>query len=289
MNRTSISSILLYLLSSLPFSVLYFISDILGFVLFRVIRYRKGVVRMNLRNSFPEKTPSELAEIERKFFKYLPDLIVEAVKMRTISKSEMEKRLILKNPEVLTQFLDAERPVVAVTAHYGNWEWGIYTLSLMTQHPLLIIYKPLTNQTFDKIFNDIRSRFGAIMVPMRQTLRKIMEHKDEAHTSVFVADQTPPYQGNDFAIEFLNQPTLVFTGAAKIARKINAPMVYCHIDRLKRGYYTCTFSTLSSEPTQSSVEELTLAYNRFAESIIRKRPELWLWSHNRWKRKPKNM
>lgn len=288
MNRKAIASALLYLVSCLPYTVFYFISDMVGFVLYKVIGYRRAVVRQNLANSFPEKSIAERKKIELKFFHYLPDLLVESVKMRTMTKEEVNKRMVLLNPEEMYKHLDAGRPVVAVTAHYGNWEWGIYSLGLMTKNPVMIIYKPLSNQKYDEIFSDIRSRFGAIMVPMKQTLRKIMAYKDKPHVSVFVADQAPPYQAHDFAVNFLNQPTLVFTGAARIAQKLNAPMVYCHIDRVKRGYYTCQFTTLHDNPVDSTVEELTTVYNRFAEAIIRQRPELWLWSHKRWKRKPKH-
>lgn len=288
MNRKALASALLYVVSSLPYTVLYFISDVVGFVLYRVIGYRRSVVQQNLANSFPEKSSEERKAIELKFFHYLPDLLVESVKMRTMTKEEVNRRMVLQNPEEMHKHLNAGRPVVAVTAHYGNWEWGIYSLGLMTNNPVMIIYKPLSNRKYDEIFSDIRSRFGAIMVPMKQTLRKVMAFKDKPHVSVFVADQTPPYQAHDFAVKFLNQPTLVFTGAARIAQKINAPMVYCHIDRLKRGYYTCQFTTLHDNPVDSTVEELTTLYNRFAEAIIRQRPELWLWSHKRWKRKPKH-
>ena len=288
MQRFSISSFLLYLTSSLPFSFLYMLSNFAYFVLYHIIGYRRKVVRQNLANSFPEKTPEERKVIERKFFRFLPDLMVEALKMRTITRDQMLKRMDFVNPEVITDFLGQGRPVVILTAHYGNWEWGIYRLGIMTEKPVLIIYKPLTNKKFDRIFNEVRSRFGALMVPMKQTLRQVMKHRDQPHLSVFVADQAPPYQGSDYAVEFLNQPTLVFTGAGRIAQKLDAPMVYCHIDRVRRGYYSCRFTILTDRPNDFTVHELADQYNQFTEEIIRNKPELWLWSHNRWKRKPKD-
>lgn len=289
MRRFSISSFLLFLISSLPFFFLYILSDLAYFILYRIIGYRREVVRMNLANSFPDKTPGERRAIEKKFFRFLPDLMVEALKMRTITADQMKQRMDFVNPELITDFLDQGRPVVVVTAHYGNWEWGIYRLGLITDKPLLIIYKPLSNKNFDRIFNEIRSRFGALMVPMKQTLRQIMKHRNQPHLSVFVADQVPPHQGTDYAIEFLNQPTLVFTGGGRIAQKLNAPMVFCHIDRVGRGYYSCRFTTLSDRPNDLTVHELTDLHNQFTETIIRNKPELWLWSHKRWKRKPKDL
>ncbi len=289
MRKFSITSFLLFLISSLPFPLLYILSDIAWFVLYHLIGYRKKVVRMNLANSFPEMSSKERRSIERKFYRFLPDLMLEAMKMRTLTAGEMKKRMPFANPEVITDFLDRGRPVVVVSAHYGNWEWGIYRLGLATDKPLLIIYKPLSDQNFDRTFNEIRSRFGALMVPMKEALRQILKHRDQPHMSVFVADQAPPYQGSDYAIDFLNQPTLVFTGPGRIAQKLDAPMVYCHIDRVRRGYYSCRFTLLTEHPNEMTVHGLTDLHNRFTESMIRNKPELWLWSHKRWKRKPKTV
>src|SRR5690554_1314917 len=148
MRRFSLTSLLIYLISLLPFAVLYRLSDLMYLLLYRVIGYRKKVVRENLLKSFPEKSLSERREIERKFYRFLPDLIVETIKMRTISKKELRKRFILKNPELVTDFFHQGKPVVGVTAHYANWEMGIFALNLMSDYPTLIIYKPLANVRF---------------------------------------------------------------------------------------------------------------------------------------------
>lgn len=286
MRRFSFTSLLIYLISILPFAVLYVLSDLMYVILYRIIGYRKAVVRENLLKSFPEKTPQDRQEIERKFYRFLPDLIVETIKMRTISEKELRKRFILKNPELVTDLFRQGKPVVGVTAHYANWEMGIFALNLMSEFPTLIIYKPLANERFGAIFNQIRSRFGAIMVPMKKTLRYVVRYKDEPHMSVFVSDQTPRYTESDYFIRFLNQDTLVFTGAARIAKRIEAPVVYCHIDRVKRGYYETTFTMITDRPNDYTEHSLTDLYNRFTENIIKNKPELWLWSHRRWKRQP---
>lgn len=286
MRRVSFTSTFIYLISILPFPVLYFISDLLYLVLYHVAGYRKKVVRENLANAFPEKSAAERKEIERTFYRFLPDLIVETVKMRSLSGKDLKKRFQFTNPELMVKYMNEGRQVVGVTAHYANWELGIHGLNMLSDHPVLIVYKPLANAGFDRIFNAIRSRFGAIMVPMKQTLRYIVRYKDVPHLSIFVSDQTPRYEESDYFIQFLNQPTLVFTGAARIAKRLDAPVVYCHIDRVRRGYYQTTFTLLTDRPNDYSVNELTDLYNRFTEDIIKNKPELWLWSHRRWKRKP---
>ncbi|WP_257668244.1 lysophospholipid acyltransferase family protein [Parapedobacter tibetensis] len=275
------------MISLLPFWVLYACSDVLFVLLYYVIGYRRQVVYENLTNAFPDKTHKERMEIARKFYRFLPDLIVEAIKMRSMSAKEVNKRMAYRQPEELERHFELGKDIIALTAHYGNWEWGIHKISVSTKNPALIIYKPLSNKTINEIYNRIRSRFGAIMVPMKQTLRKVLEYRNRPHISVFVADQTPSYTESDYYVQFLNQNTLVFMGAEKIARKTNAPVIFCHIDRIKRGYYCCTFTTLVENPAETAEHEVTDLYNKFTEDIIRNKPELWLWSHRRWKRKPK--
>lgn len=279
----------LYLVSLLPFWCLYLISDFLFVLIYYVFGYRKKVVFENLRNAFPEKPEEEIKQIAYKFYRYFPDLLVESVKMATIRPEEVIKRIELLNPEEVYQYTDQGKGVIGVTSHYGNWELSIHRLSLMMDVPELIVYKPLNNKVFNKIHNQIRSRFGAEMVPMKQILRHIIKLKNVPHISMFVADQTPTYQDSDYFMEFLNQDTLVYTGAERISRLTKFPVVFCEVRRKKkRGYYSCKFTTLVENPDAYPEHEITHIHNRFTEEIIRSEPAYWLWSHRRWKRKRRN-
>lgn len=276
---------ILWMVSKSPFWALYLLSDIIYVLIFYVFGYRKKVVFKNLRNSFPTKSEAEIKAIAKKFYKYLPDLMVETIKMMTITEEEVIKRIELLNPEEVYKHFDAGKAVIGVTAHYGNWELGIHRLSLMTKNPRLIIYKPLNNKDFDSIFNGIRTRFGATMVPMKQILRHIVKLKGHPHISMFVADQTPLYQDSDFFMPFLNQEALVYTGTERISKMTGSPVVFCEIGRKpKRGHYFCRFTTLIENPALYAEHEITIIHNQFTEEIIKNEPAYWLWSHNRWKR-----
>lgn len=277
---------ILFCLSILPFWVLYALSDLFYYLLFYGIKYRKKVVLENLKNAFPEKTEEERFLIAKRFYRFFPDLVIEAVKMATISKKEVLKRMELIDADEVYRHFNAGKAVIGVTAHYANWELGIHRLSLMTTNPVLIIYKPLNNSAFNTLYNNIRSRFGAQMIPMKQILRAIVRLKKQPHISMFVADQTPVYQDSDYFLEFLNQETLVYTGTERIARMTHDPVVYCHIGRKeKRGYYYCKFTTLVEDVSLYAEHEITHLHNKFTEDIIKEKPEYWLWSHRRWKRK----
>ncbi|MCA5003564.1 lysophospholipid acyltransferase family protein [Sphingobacterium bovistauri] len=281
----SILKFLFWSVSLLPHGILYLLSDALYILIYYVFGYRKKVVLKNLRKSFPEKSEQEIKSIAKIFYKKFPDLIVEAIKMASISEEEVKKRVELINPEEINRHLDAGRGIICVTSHYSNWEMGIHRLSFMTEYPKLVIYKPLNNKNFNEVFNNIRTRFGAQMVPMKQILRHIVKLKNQPYFSVFVADQTPVYQDSDYYLTFLNQETLVYTGAERIAKLTNNPIVFCEIiPKEKRGYYYSKFTTLVEDPSKHEPYEITHIHNKYTEDLIRKNPPYWLWTHNRWKR-----
>lgn len=285
----SITSALLYLISLLPFPVLYVLSDLLYVILFYVVGYRRKVVRSNLSNAFPEKTAEELKEIERKYFKYLADMIVESVKMYSISETEMRRRFQYVNFGEVEKHMKEGKAAIAVTAHYGNWEWGSPSISLVNPETSLVVFKPMTDKRFEGLINKMRARFGAVMVSMKQTLRKVLEYKNRPSLLVLVGDQTPPRDESQFFTTFLNQPTAIFLGIEKIAKLTNSPVYYFHIDRVKRGFYQATVKLLFENPKETAEHEITLAHTHELEMIIRQKPELWLWSHKRWKFKPEDV
>lgn len=284
-----LTSAVFYFISLLPFTVLYLFSDLLYLILFYIIKYRRKVVLVNLKNAFPEKSIYELRQIEKKFYRYLADLIFETIKLITISEDEIRKRFVILNLEEITHNLDKGKSVIAISGHYGNWEMGPLASALAFKNKILVVYKPLTDQRFDHLINTIRSRFGTIMVPMKQTLRKIIEYKDQAHLLVLVGDQTPTREESNFFTSFLNQNTAVFLGVEKIAMKTNNPIVFFNIKRIKRGYYECLIKPLVNNPSVTKEYEITKAHTRELEKNIRFEPQYWLWSHKRWKFSPKNL
>ncbi len=278
----------LYLLSLLPFWMLYLISDFIFILVYYVFGYRRKVVEENLRNSFPEKTAEERWVIERKFYRHLCDLIMETVKMFTISKKQLERRIVGINIKLAEDALNSGRSVIGAVGHYGNWEIANLRASYETAYPKIVVYKSLTNKVFDEAFRKMRSRFGAILVDMPNATRAMMEYRHKPAFNLLVSDQTPVKGDMNYFTEFLNQPTAVFLGIEKISKLLNSVVIFCDIRKVKRGYYECTFVPLVDEPKQTAPHEITEAHVKYLEKVIREQPEYWLWSHRRWKFKPEN-
>ncbi|RVU00805.1 lauroyl acyltransferase [Mucilaginibacter limnophilus] len=274
---------ILYLISLLPFWLLYLIADVLFVLMYYVIGYRRKVVQDNLKNAFPEKGAEERQLIERRFFRYFADLVVETIKGITISEKSLRQRMQVPNIEIIEKYFGEGRNIIGAVGHYCNWEMGALGFSIYTNKNRVIVYKPLSSEIFDNFFIKVRSRFGATLVSMKNTLRKLVELKNELTMSVLVADQTPVQHEAHFFTEFLNQPTAVFLGIEKLAKLTNAVVVFCDIKRVKRGYYTCTFVPLAEEPKQTAEYEITKLHVKYLESMIKHEPQYWLWSHRRWK------
>ncbi|MGN6181253.1 MAG: lysophospholipid acyltransferase family protein [Mucilaginibacter sp.] len=278
----------LYLLSLLPFWMLYLISDLLFVIVYHLVGYRRKVVQENLRNSFPEKNEQERRDIEKKYYQYLCDLMVETIKMITISQKEVAKRVTSDNIEVLQSYFKQGKSVIGALGHYCNWEMANLGLSSYFNTTLLVVYKPLSNKIFDDFFIKMRSRFGSILVAMKNTARTLVKYKNEQTFSLLVADQTPVKHEAVYFTGFLHQQTAFFLGIEKLAKLTDQVVVFCDVKRLKRGYYEYNLIPITETPKQTAEYEITNAYIKCLEEMIRREPQYWLWSHRRWKFKPED-
>ncbi len=276
-----------YMLSLLPFWVHYLLSDLLYLLAYKIIGYRKKVVRSNLATSFPEKTQEELLQIEKGFYHFLGDYLAESVKLISISKKNLKKRLVFKGQEIVEQCVNDGQSCAVYLGHYCNWEW-------ITSLPLWVtpkaqcgqIYHPLENKVFDRVFLRLRQRMGAVCIPMQDTLRKILEYRQQGQPVVigYISDQKPQWVNIHHWVDFLHHDTPVLTGTERIARKVKHAVFYLDVRRIRRGYYEAEFRLITREPQQMPEYRLTDIYYEMLEASIRRAPEFWLWSHKRWAR-----
>ena len=278
-----------YLISLLPFCVLYALSDIAYLLIYKLIGYRRTVVRNNLTTSFPEKDIDEIKDIERKFYHWFCDYFFEAIKLLSISNRELNHRLHVLNPEVHEQWFLKGRNNAAFLGHYCNWEWLSRVGKDMNQERrLCLIYDPLHSKPFDNLFLKIRTYPPTgVPTPKRNILRQLLEWKQQGIFSMsgYIADQAPKWQNIHMWIPFLNHPySPVFTGAERIARKMNNVIYYAKMSRPRRGYYEMEYVLITDDPNSMPEGDITRRFFNLLEESIRNRPEFYLWTHNRWKR-----
>lgn len=283
---STIGIFLLTALSLLPLQILYVLANGAYILLYDVFGYRRKVVRENLMNAFPEKPISEINAIEKRYYKFLASLVFEVIKMRSISKEQLNKRVRFKNADLVEAYLENNESVLFCSSHYGNYEWVCMAIGLNFSGQHYPIYKPLNSEVFDNWFLNMRSRFGNKMVAMRQTLRVIQSSKASATMFTFGSDQAPSKEDSHYWTTFLNQETSIQLGLEKIARKTNRPVFYLKINYLKRGYYEVDCVPICLHPQDTSEFEITQMHTQFLQEMIKEEPSYWLWSHRRWKYKP---
>lgn len=272
-------------LSWLPMRILYVKADFLYLILYRLVGYRKKVVSSNIEKAFPEKTPDERKQIEGKFYRHLCDLVVESIKMFTISEREALKRVTNKNPELINQYFEQGKSVVMVGGHYGNWELYALTIHHYIHHQAVALYTPIKNKFLDQKIRSSRGRLGTLMLSTTEIKRRMAANPNELVAIIFAADQSPKSPKHAHWMEFLNQDTGVQIGTEKFARDHDMPVIAGHIMKLKRGHYQVEYELITEKPRETKPGEISEAHTRYLERIIREKPEFWLWSHRRWKRK----
>jgi Kdo2-lipid IVA lauroyltransferase/acyltransferase len=275
---------LLKFLTRLPLPVLYALGSFAYFVAFYVLRWHRQLAQRNLANAFPEKTPAERAAILKQSFRNLGQTLGETFWGFGASAEALAARVALENQDMIERFVAEKRPVVVLAAHVCNWEWLLPGTAAQLGIPIDAVYKPLRVASLDAFIRDTRSRFGGKPIPIHSFLFELMRRAGEARAYAMVADQTPPRNMDKYWTRFLNQDTAFFTGADKIARFLDAPVIYVAMRRVSKGHYTVRLHVLV-EPPYDSDEDLQVVerYARRLEMEIRDNPADWLWVHNKWK------
>ncbi len=272
-------------LSLLPFKVLYAISDFLYVILFNIAGYRKKVVEANVKNSFPGLRIREQKQIVHLFYSHLCDLIVESIKIFTISEKQIRKRMVIRNSELTDKYFNEGKSVIIAGGHLNNWELFAVAIDKPIKHQAIGIYLPLTNKFFDRKMQKTRSRYGLKMISTKSVKKFFEDEVNNLNAVIFAIDQSPSNPKNCYWTTFLNQDTAVPFGTEKYARQYNYPVVYGRINKIKRGFYEFEFLPVAESPKQTTQSEITETVTRLLEKDIIAAPQYWLWTHRRWKHK----
>lgn len=278
-----------YLLSLLPFWVLYGIADCIFVLVYYLIRYRRKVVRNNLVTSFPDMPLKEVKRIERRFYRWLCDYFLETFKLLSMGDAKLLCHLEFRGGEQVEQAFAEGRTVALVMGHYCNWEWLSAVGLAFPHYPEAVkglIYHPLRSDPADWLFIDIRSAHGGLCINKRHVLRHLVEFKREKKHILFgyISDQTPKWENIHLWLDFLGHDTPVFTGGERIMRKMDDAVFYMDMERPCRGKYICNIRLLSAHAAQEEENAITRCFFKMLEENIRHEPAYYLWTHNRWKR-----
>lgn len=275
----------------MPWWVIYLHADLLYFVAYYVIGYRKKVVRQNLAECFPDKSAKERKVIEKEFYHHFTDYVAETLKLLHISDDDMRRRMVFHNAGIIEDAFNNGQSIVLYAAHYGNWEW-VTSVTLWfnsAAHRDAVqgqVYQPLENEWFDSFFLRLRQRFNTVCISQRVILREMISREREGrHLGIgFIADQHPLSNDEGHVLDFLHHPTAFITGPEAIGRKLHCRAAFFDVRKLNRGHYECTLVPLSDDIAAEPYGSVTTRYARLLERRIKAEPAYWLWTHKRWKR-----
>ncbi len=277
----------LYLFSRLPSALLYRISDVIAFTLLYIVRYRKEVVYANLRNSFPDQTAKEIDRIAKQSYTHLADRVVESIKSVTVSKDEIQQRVITENMELLNGYYKKGRHVVLMVGHIASWEFAGYKLSINSRFWNFAIVSRVSNRYFNTLVQSTRGKLGMHLVTMKDAQLFFKKELRQLSVGAFISDQSPPTPSRAYWTNFLHQDTPFFTGAERYARHHNCVVIYPKIVQTSRGHYKARLHLITENPQAEPENGITEKFVRLLENQIRENPSDWLWSHKRWKHKRK--
>jgi KDO2-lipid IV(A) lauroyltransferase len=275
---------LIWAFSKLPLSILYFLSDYLIYpILYKLIGYRKKVVRDNLRSVYPEKSENERLAIESDFYHFLSDMFLETVKSFTISEAQLKERIYFENEEVIKNALEKSKGVILTVGHVGNYEWFALYFSLYFKVDVAVPYRKFTNPYFDAFFKKSRERGGATLFHTHKT-QGFVKEKSGKYILALANDQSAP-PDKSFWVKFLNRDTSFFVGTEKLAQQLDFPVVFGEITVPRRGVYSMKLHLITDRPTEEPTGFIMEQHAKRLEANIHDAPQYWLWSHKRWKHK----
>ncbi|MDG1040240.1 MAG: lysophospholipid acyltransferase family protein [Polaribacter sp.] len=284
-----ISAPFIWLLSKLPFPILYLISNGLYYLLFYIIGYRKTVVLNNLKLTFPEKSISELKEIRKRFFKHFTDLFIESIKSFSISEKEIKKRYRFKNPEIINEVAKEGKSIILLGAHYANWEW-ITSIPFVLNIDVFAAYTKLENKHFEKVIKKNRTKYGITGFKTTDFIKYMMTNIKNKKQGLYIllSDQSPQLKKTYYWKEFFGVKVPIHTGAEMLSKKFDCAVINYSCRKVKRGYYEIEFETITTQPNDFEDYQIMDRYLKITEALIKEEPAHYLWSHKRFKHKDKS-
>ncbi len=278
----------LFLISLLPFRILYLFSDILYFILYHLIGYRRKIVEANLNLVFPNLSDAEKKMIMKKFYRHLSDLVFETIKSISLKEGHLLDRFTIENPEIIIEIEGLDKSCIVLYGHFASYEWST-TIAFYSNYMGYGVYKPLKNNYFDALLKRIRSKFKTKMISFKNVKKRLREHELKGIRTMtgFITDQSPKHPRRQFWAPFMGIKVPCLTGAETLAKELDFSVYFLKIKKTKRGYYSASLIQMAKNPGDFEDFEIIRSFNSLLEDQIRETPEYYLWTHKRWKHRGK--
>lgn len=275
---------ILYFISKLPLRILYIFSDVMFFLNYYLVGYRKTVITQNLKNSFPDKSEEDIRKIRKDFYRNFSDYLVETIKSFSISETESRVRMQHINQDVFHEIQKENKNIILLAGHVFNWEWINALARIVPQKHCHPVYRKVNSDFWENQMKKVRNKFGNEALEANEVILNIFRNKNDGNSIyMFVADQTPHSSHVNYGLEFLNQRTPVFVGYDKLATRMDLAFIYCEMKKVKRGYYQVNYYRIYPDGEKFTEHEVVKKFHKLLENTLHKHPDNYLWSHRKWK------
>ncbi|WP_271770319.1 lysophospholipid acyltransferase family protein [Aquimarina algiphila] len=275
---------ILWVISKLPWRLLYILSTGIYVLMYHIVGYRRKVVSTNLALAFPEKSDKEIKQVCKKFYKHMCDMFMEMIKSLSISKEEMTKRFTIIDQHTFKELQAKNKSIIVLMGHYASYEWAIAAQFVM-DFPIVGVYKKIKNKYFDQLAHRIRGKFNTRLIDNHNVIKEITRDKVHGRLCAYglLSDQSPKLKNALYWTDFMNIKVPVITGGEVLSKRLDMPVTYLKVEKIKRGYYQAKFITITDDPKNCDDHYITKKYLQLLEQQIREKPEYYLWTHRRWK------
>ncbi|TSE09236.1 lysophospholipid acyltransferase family protein [Aquimarina algiphila] len=275
---------ILWVISKLPWRLLYILSTGIYVLMYHIVGYRRKVVSTNLALAFPEKSDKEIKRVCKKFYKHMCDMFMEMIKSLSISKEEMTKRFTIIDQHTFKELQAKNKSIIVLMGHYASYEWAIAAQFVM-DFPIVGVYKKIKNKYFDQLAHRIRGKFNTRLIDNHNVIKEITRDKVHGRLCAYglLSDQSPKLKNALYWTDFMNIKVPVITGGEVLSKRLDMPVTYLKVEKIKRGYYQAKFITITDDPKNCDDHYITKKYLQLLEQQIREKPEYYLWTHRRWK------
>ena len=244
----------------------------------------KKIIEKNLKICFKKIDQKEIKKISLGMWDNIGRTFSEYVFLKNFQKNH-NNLIKLSGTEYLDEIKNSNKPVVFVSGHFSNFE---LLGTKLNQYGIRFcaIYRPLNNIFLNPIMEYLRLKYvcPTMIKKGRSNIRELLNNIKNGYSVIIIADQRTS-EGKK--VEFFNCPALTTTIPAQISLKYNCKIVPLRMERLSYNSFEMTiykpFEYKKSDNYEKDTYNLTLQVNKQLEKMILKRPEQWLWSHNRWK------
>ena len=241
----------------------------------------KKLIQKNIKRAFPHINEENSDKIKKLMWNNYGRLFAEYIFIKEFRNGKYSSNIEIEGQDILEKIKETGQQVVFVSGHFSNFELMAMHLE-KTGIKLCAIYRPLNNIFLNPLMEKIRNKYICKYQIKKgisgvKSLIKLM--KNNFSTALMIDQRV----SEGILSNFFEKPALTTTIPAQLVKKFNIPIVPVYIERVRDIHYKIVINKPIVFTKDNTIQKMTDDLNLILEKMILKKPEQWIWTHNRWK------